>query len=89
MRRSVASSASSRPIAGKDPAHDRRLVVAQPVHVGQIGAEMLVGDPAARRRPTAADQQGSKPQQRADQPPPNSRRRRAGAARLAAWRRGR
>ena len=35
-------------VIGEHPAHDRRLVVAQAVHVRQVGAEMLPGHPAAR-----------------------------------------
>ena len=34
-------------VAGVDPAHDRRLVVPQPFHIRQAGAEMLIGHPAA------------------------------------------
>ena len=51
-------------IAGIDPAHDRRLVVAQPVDVGQVGAEMLIGHVAAGGAHDAAQQHDA--QHRAD-----------------------
>ena len=39
-------------ITGINPAHDRRLVVSQPIDVRQVGAEMLECNPAADRSDT-------------------------------------